>query len=205
MKIGPKYKIARRLGAAVFDKTQTAKFAASVARRNGGKDGKKKPRPKSEFGAQLIEKQKARFTYGVMEKQFRNYVLKAIAQTKLHPDEFLFRSLETRLDNVVYRLGLANSRLLARQMVSHGHILVNGTKVTIPSYTISEKDAITLRDGSQKKKLFEQASEKMKNAPAVNWIKSDAEKKRAEIVGMPKFAPGETQFDIGAILEFYKR
>ncbi len=205
MKIGPKYKIARRLGAAVFDKTQTAKFAASVARRSGGKDGKKKPRPKSEFGTQLIEKQRARFTYGVMEKQFRNYVRRAIAQTKIHPDEALFRALETRLDNVVYRLGLANSRLLARQMVSHGHILINGVKVTIPSYTVSEKDAITIRDGSQKKKLFEQAAEKMKNAPAVNWIKSESEKKRAEIVGMPKFAVGETPFDIGAILEFYKR
>ncbi len=204
MKIGPKYKIARRLGASVFDKTQTPKFAASVARRNGGKDGKK-PRPKSEFGTQLIEKQRARFTYGVMEKQFRNYVRKAIAQTKLHPDEALFRALETRLDNVVYRLGLANSRLLARQMVSHGHILINGVKVTIPSYTVSEKDAITIRDGSQKKRLFEQAAEKMKNAPAVNWIKSESEKKRAEIVGMPKFAVGETPFDIGAILEFYKR
>lgn len=202
MKIGPKYKIARRLGAPIFDKTQTAKFTASSARR--GKDAGR-PRPKSEFGMQLIEKQKARFTYGVMERQFRNYVRAAIAQTKLKADEALYRTLETRLDNVVYRLGLANSRLMARQVVSHGHVLVNGTKITVPSYTVSEKDTITLREGSQKKKLFELATDKLKNAQSISWIKVEPEKKSAEVIGMPKYAPGETLFDISSILEFYKR
>lgn len=202
MKIGPKYKIARRLGASVFDKTQTAKFAASQARR--GKDAGK-PRPKSEFGTQMLEKQKARFTYGIMERQFSNYVKRAIAQKALKADEALLQYLETRLDNVVYRIGLANSRLLARQIVSHGHILVNGVRVTIPSYSVSVKDKLAIRDGSQKKKLFETAAEKMKNATVPNWIKIEPEKKTAEIIGMPKFTAGETLFDVGAILEFYKR
>lgn len=202
MKIGPKYKIARRLGASVFDKTQTAKFATSKARHEKSQD---RPRAKSEFGLQLIEKQRARYTYGVMERQFAKYVKHAIAQKTLKADEMLYQTLETRLDNVVYRMGLANSRLLARQIVSHGHITVNGTRVTIPSYTVTEKDRIAIRDGSLKKKLFEQAGEKLKNAQSVNWIKSEPEKLNAEIIGMPKYAAGQTQFDIGAILEFYKR
>ncbi len=202
MKIGPKYKIARRLGAGVFDKTSTPKFAASMAKR--GKSASK-PKPKSDYGIQMLEKQKARFTYGMTERQFSTYVKTALAQKNAKPDERLYEKLETRLDNVIYRLGLANSRRFARQLVSHGHITVNGVKVTIPSYHVSLNDKLAIRTGSQNKKVFETAGDKLKQATIPNWLKVDVEKKEAGVQGMPKYTPGETIFDISAILEFYKR
>ncbi len=202
MKLGPRYKIARRLGAGVFDKTQGPKFAASQARK--GKAAFK-PKPKSEFAVQMLEKQKARFSYGILERQFRKYVREALSQKNMKAEDKLFATLESRLDNVVYRMGLANSRRLARQIVSHGHMTVNGVKVTIPSYSVSEKDVVAIRPASHGKKLFEKASEKMKEITAPQWMKLDAEKKEATIVGVPKTAPGETIFEISSILEFYQR
>src|SRR3989344_3042719 len=103
MKIGPKFKIARRLGAPIFEKTQTPKYALSLSRKE--KNGKVPQRPKSEFGIQLIEKQKARFSYGLTEKQFRNYVKSSL--NALEPTQKLFTGLEGRLDNVLYRSGFA--------------------------------------------------------------------------------------------------
>src|SRR6185369_9317401 len=107
MKIGPKYKIARRLGAAVFEKTQTQKYAMHLERR-GKKQGFSKP--KSEFGLQLNEKQKARFTYGLGEKQFRNYVKEALSKKGANASETIFQFLELRLDNTLYRLGFSPTR-----------------------------------------------------------------------------------------------
>lgn len=203
MKIGPRYKIARRLGAAVFDKTQTAKFSAREAAR--GKDSKKKPRPKSDYGLQLLEKQKARFTYGVNNRQFSKYVKNALAQKAMKADEKLYEMLETRLDNTVYRLGLAASRAGARQLVSHGHITVNGKKVTIPSYNVSVGEKVSIRGGSQKKKPFENLADKLKSTSTPTWLKFNVEEKEAVVQGMPKYTPTETLFDISAILEFYRR
>ena len=204
MKLGPKYKIARRLGAPIFEKTQTQKFKMRAGAEGAGAKGKR-PKPKSEFATQMLEKQKARYTYGVLERQFRKYVKGALAQKTMKAEDKLFASLETRLDNVVYRMGLANSRKLARQIVSHGHMTVNGTRVTIPSYTVYEKDVIAIRPLSQSRTLFEKASEKMKEASVPQWIKVDPEKKEGTIVGVPKTAPGETIFEIASILEFYQR
>jgi small subunit ribosomal protein S4 len=203
MKIGPKYKIARRLGAGVFDKTSTAKFAASAARKS--KNSSKRPKAKSDFGLQMLEKQKARFSYGMNERQFSRYVKNSITQKKTKPEDKLFELLETRLDNVIYRLGLANSRRFARQIVSHGHIVVNGIKVTIPSYNVSLNDKIAIRGGSQANKVFEKASDKLKAASIPNWLKVDPEKKEASVQGSPRYEPSMTIFDIAAILEFYKR
>src|SRR3954468_519236 len=122
MKLGPKYKIARRLGAPIFEKTQTQKFALSLARKE--KSTKRRPKPKSEFGTQLNEKQKARFTYGISEKQFANYVKQSLNGSE--PVQKLFAKLERRLDNVIYRAGLASTRAQARQIAAHGHSTVNG-------------------------------------------------------------------------------
>lgn len=204
MKIGPRYKIARRLGAAIYDKTQTAKFTARQARKE--KSSKKgRSFPKSEFGIQMLEKQKARFTYGINERQFSKYVKNALEQKKMKADERLYETLESRLDNVIYRMGLANSRAFGRQLVSHGHITVNGKKVTIPSYNVTIKDTVAIRPGSQARKPFENVAEKIKNASIPTWISFNIEKKEAEIHSLPKYAPGQTLFDISAILEFYKR
>jgi small subunit ribosomal protein S4 len=203
MIIGPKYKIARRLNAPVFEKTQTQKFALSAARKT--KKGKGGPRQRTAFGEQMAEKQKARFTYLLTEKAFSNYVRKAM-DSKENTVPALFGLLERRLDNVVYRMGLATTRSGARQMVSHGHIGVNGKKVTIPSYQALQGDKIEVRPNSQKKPLFANASEKMKNITAPTWIKADAEKVQAEILNLPSLThKTDTIFDLNTVIEFYSR
>ena len=144
MKIGPRYKIARRLGSAVFDKTQTQKFALSEAKRTKAVKGRRKQ--VSEYAQQLLEKQKIRYTYGVTEKQFENYVKEAIATKGVSSADALQEYLEVRLDNVVYRIGLAPTRQASRQMVSHGHCLVNGKRVTDQTNKLKIGDKITIRE-----------------------------------------------------------
>ena len=137
MKIGPKYKIARRLGAPIFEKTQTQKYALHLERK-GKKRGFSKM--KTEFGLQLNEKQKARFIYGLSERQFSNYVKEALSKKTANTSQTIFEFLELRLDNVIYRLGFSPTRLGARQMVSHGHISVNGKRVNTPNMRLGLGD-----------------------------------------------------------------
>lgn len=202
MKIGPKYKIARRLGAPIFEKTQTPKYALSLARkeRSGGKGRNK---PKSEFGLGLIEKQKARFTYGLGEKQFRNYVDKALHSEA--PIQALFILLERRLDNVLFRAGLAKTRAQARQAASHGHIMLNGKRVTVPSILLSEKDTVSIRPNSAASPLFSELTEKMKTVSAPAWLKIDPAGKQVVVEGKPVYVPQEHVFDLGVAVEFYNR
>lgn len=201
MKLGPKYKIARRLGAPIFEKTQTAKYAQSLARKE--KSGKVPQRPKSEFGIQLIEKQKARFTYGISEKQFSKYA--KVALTAEAPTQKLFRSLEGRLDNALFRGGFAKTRSQARQMASHGHALVNGRRVTIPSIQLKEGDVISVREGSKTSALFTDISERMKTLAAPAWLEMNPDKSEAKVVGVPTYVPTEHVFDLGVVLEYYSR
>ncbi len=200
---GPKYKIARRLGAPVFEKTQTQKFVLRESNRKLSKSSKK-PKAKSDFGNRLNEKQKARMVYGVNERQFSNYVKKAIA-TKGNSTDLLLRALESRLDNVAFRLGLANTRIFGRQMVSHGHLLVNGTKITIPSYTVSLGDKITIRNGSKAKPIFAKLNERLATTTTPAWIKADLTKHEWEIVGAPKLTQTDVMFDVASVFEFYSR
>jgi small subunit ribosomal protein S4 len=202
MLIGPKYKIARRLGAPVFEKTQTAKFNLSKERKQKGGTGRKKAR--TDYGVAMNEKQKARFSYGLTERQFRKYVKEAI-NTKGNSAELLIRTLESRLDNVVLRLGLATTRRGARQMVSHGHITVNGVRVTIPSYKVSVGDKITIREGSKKSTLFATLDERAKTLKIPAWLKYNIEKKEGTVDGAPKSDPTELLFDVGTVLEFYSK
>lgn len=199
---GPKYKIARRLGAPIFEKTQTQKYAMHLERK-----GKKKgfSKQKSEFGIQMNEKQKARFTYGLSEKQFSNYVKEALAKKSENASQLIFQFLERRLDNVMYRLGFATTRSGARQMVSHGHVTVNGRRVNVPSLRVRLGDKIEIRKGSQTKPLFTSADERLKNVTVPSWISFDAIKKVAEIQGMPVLVAQENMFDLNAVIEFYSR
>lgn len=203
MIIGPKYKIARRLGAPVFEKTQSPKYALSQARRE--KSGKGFPRPKSEFGVQLLEKQKARYTYCLTEKQFSRYAKEALAKKDTTAVPKLFQTLELRADNVVYRSGFASTRLGARQMVSHGHITINGKKITIPSMALSIGDVIGIREGSKNSPLFTAFEERMKEKSAPAWIQVDLHTKTAKIIGVPKYEAHESMFDLNSVLEFYSR
>lgn len=199
----PKYKVARKLGPAVFDKTQTQKFAVRAARRNPV--ARKNSRQKTDYGLQLLEKQRAKVTYGLTEKKMVNYVAAVSKLKNVNTNEKLIETLERRLDNVIYRLGLANSRQFSRQMVSHGHIRVNGSRVTIPSFAVSVGDVISIKEGSQKSKMFEGLDEKVKSFNFPSWLNYDAAKKVFIIQGMPKLAPTEVMFNVAAIFQYYNR
>jgi small subunit ribosomal protein S4 len=203
MRVGPKYKIARRLGDRIFPKTQGTKFTVSgTEKKQHGKKGGR--RGGSEFGLQLIEKQKAKYTYGVSEKQFGNYV-KATRTGKLSPSAGLYQALERRLDNVVFRIGLVHSRAFARQAVSHGHILVNGRRLTIPSYSVRENDVIGIRPGSKDNGIFRELAEKLKDRRAPNWLEVDPLKFTATVKGLPSYKDKEPNLNFESILEFYNR
>lgn len=202
MKIGPKFKIAKRLGAPIFEKTQTQKFALSEAR--GGRMKKRRPGAMSDYKRQLIEKQKMRFSYGISEKQLRRYVDEAVSKSH-QPIALLIARLESRLDNVVYRAGLAKTRQMARQMVSHGHITVNGRKLTIPSHRMRVGDEISVREGSKSAKLFENFTENHESAGVPNWITFDAKKLTGSLTAEPTYEPSETLFDPEQVLEYYSR
>ena len=197
----PRYKTARRLGPNIFDKTQGQKFALREAR----KKLERKSRPKSEFGLQLLEKQKAKVTYGVNERMFAKYVNSILDKAGANSPEKLISILESRLDNVVYRLGLATTRQSARQMISHGHLKVNGTKVTIPSYGVSLNDKITIRESSTKKGIFNNLDERLKTQTWPSWLAFDPIKKECKVQGAPKLTPVEVNFDPAAVLNFYSR
>lgn len=195
---GPKHRLARREGVNVLDKT-----SASLQRRLNippGIHARKGRRRRSEFGQQLREKQKAKAVYGLMEKQFSNLV-KGMQKKKGDTGEMIIQSLESRLDNLVYRLGFAKTRYQARQFVTHGHVLVNGEKVNIPSYKVKPDDAIALSSKIQSNvlvsKLFE---EKPTILPFL-------ERKNGEgrLVRLPKKEDLETPFDIRMIIEYYSR
>jgi small subunit ribosomal protein S4 len=200
---GPKYKIARKLGAPVFEKTQNQKFAAHLERRSKTKKGFSKP--KSEYAFQHNEKQKARMVYGVSESQFSNYVKTAVEKKASRAVAAIFESLELRLDNAVARLGLATTRLAARQMVSHGHITINGKKVTVPSYRLSLGDIIGIRAGSVSKALFASFDERFASITVPSWLSFDPKTKTATVIGMPKSEQSDMLFDLGAVVEFYSR
>ena len=202
MLIKSKYKIARRLGSPVFEKTQTQKFALSLGRR--GEKGKKHPRSFSEFGKQLLEKQKIRYTYLLNERQLRRYVTGVLSKKGVKQDEKLYEILETRLDSTAYRLGFGPTRLAVRQLVTHGHLCINGHRVDIPSHPLKIGDRVSIRVGSQNKKVFIPLEEKLKDYNPPLWLSLDVKKKEGVVKGVPKLESG-SGFDINTVLEFYKR
>ena len=195
---GPKHKLARREGVNLLEKTSN-----SLARRLNvppGVHGKKGKRRPSEYGLQLRQKQMAKVTYGLLEKQFRKIVDLA-SITKGDTEELLLSLLERRLDNVVYRLGLAKSRMMSRQFVGHGHVMVNGKRMTIPSYTVKVGDVITLDDTILKNpdviKVMEEKKETMgfleKKGPA------------GKMVRLPLAEDIQVPFSTRQIIEYYSR
>ncbi len=197
-----KYKIAKRLGAGVFEQTQTQKFALSEARTAASK---KKPRGRggSDYGRQLLEKQRVRYTYGLNERQLSNYAEKAMKEAD--PSTALHRSLEQRADSIVYRAGLAGTRRMARQLVSHGHILVNGRRTTTPSYHLKKGDVITIREGSRKSPLFAGLADQENTRSIPQWLTVDIALLKAEVSGEPAYTTVETGLDYATVFEFYSR
>jgi small subunit ribosomal protein S4 len=202
MKIGPKFKIAKRLGAPIFAKTQTQKFALSDAR--GGRVNKRRPGQMSDYKRQLLEKQKMRFTYGLSEKQLRRYVDEAVEKSH-QPIALLMCRLESRLDNVAFRLGLAKTRQMARQMVAHGHLTVNGRKMTIPSHKVNEGDVISVRNGSRESIVFTTLPETHEAAGIPTWLSFDLKKLEGTVQSAPVYDPTESLFDPEQVLEYYSR
>ena len=199
----PRYKTARRLGAATYEKTLSPKFALRTERKSGGK--REFSRPKTDYGMKMLEKQRVRFSYGISEKQFSGYVRNANESKTSNRSEMLYASLEVRLDNVVFRSGFAPSRQASRQMVSHGHIFVNGKRVTIPSFKVSVGDVLTVAARSAGKKLFEGLDKKLTETRNPAWLALNIEKKEVKVQGAPKADQPELYATLRSILEFYKR
>ena len=175
-------------------------YANKKSKRNPNGQRRKKV---SEYGAQLKEKQKVRFIYGVLEKQFRHYFEKA-SNMKGVTGENMLSLLELRLDNVVYRLGLAKTRRMARQVVGHGHIRVNGNKVDIPSYQVKVGDVITLRQRSQEYEMFKSLREGT-SVLTPKWLTFDAQNLTGTVAALPSREDIDYEVQENMIVEFYSR
>lgn len=158
----------------------------------------------SGYGLQLREKQKVKRIYGILEKQFKRYFLMAEKMVGVTGENFL-RLLERRLDNVVYRLGFATSRNEARQFVLHGHILVNGRKVNIPSYQVDEGDVISVKDSSRKSKRFKEVFEINSEITPPKWLSSDLEKAEGKVLSLPEREDIDYPVEEHLIVEYYSR
>ncbi len=203
---GPKCRNCRREGTKLFLKgAKCFTSKCPVARRPfaPGVHGPSQTRVKlTGFGTQLREKQKAKRLYGLLERQFSNYVLKA-SSTKGNTGEMLQQLLETRLDNVVYRLGLAESRAAARQIVTHGHVLINGAKLDIPSYHVEVDDIVTFDKDITVQ--LEKRSEMIAKATRPAWLDYETKSMTGRVLSKPQSKDMETLFDVTPIIEYYSR
>ena len=161
--------------------------------------GQRRQKPKSEYGLQLQDKQKLRDAYLLRERQFRNYFKSAKNPASI------FNALETRLDSIVYRLGFAATRGLARQLVSHGHIKVNGRVVDIPSCQVRERDIVSIHPSSLKKGIFSELDDRLKKYQAPSWVQLDKQKKEGGVKGQVPLEEVGMEFNIQSVIEFYNR
>ncbi len=203
MLIGPKYKICKRLGSSVFEKCQTQKFQLAEARAPR-RSGRPKRGGAGDFGVQLLEKQKARFTYGLTETQFSRYVHEAMASHGAAAGLLLGR-LESRLDNVIYRAGFVKTRRAARQLVSHGHVQVNGRRLNVPSYKAEIGDTISIRPESRASALFTNRADVMAETKAPAWMSFEEEGFAAKIIAAPSVEETSAPFNAATIIQFYSR
>ena len=195
---GPKTKIARKFGEAIFGEDK------AFEKRNypPGQHGMSKRRgKKSEYAIQLMEKQKAKYTYGILEKQFRNLFKKASAASGV-TGEILLQLCEARLDNVVYRMGVAPSRRAARQIVSHRHITVNGELVNIPSYLLKAGDVIAVRE---KSRSLEVVADALASKSSYEWLQFNDEKKEGTFISAPERIQIPEDIKEQLIVELYSK
>lgn len=197
--IGPKHKLCRREGIPICG---SAKCPVTRNPRPPGQLPKKRQRKISEYGLQLREKQKTKRIYGILERQFRRYVEEA-QKAKGRTGERLFQLLETRLDNLVYRLGFAPTRRAARQLVSHGHILVDNKKNNIPSYQVKPNQLIAIKKESLEIPLVKKTLEATKEEPLPRWIERKASV--GKLVRLPSREEVATDINDQLIIEFYSR
>lgn len=194
---GPSWKQSRRLKFSVLENGK------ELQKRNyaPGQHGQRRAKL-SEYGMQLQEKQKVRFTYGLNEKQFRNLFNKAEKMQGKHGENFLFL-LESRLDNLVYRAGFATTRRQARQLVNHGHVVVDGKKVDIPSYLVKPGQVIALKEGSKNLKIVQEALEQ--TISRLGFVSYDETKAEVTYVRLPERSEILPEIKENLIVEFYSR
>ena len=196
---GPKTKIARKFGEAIFgdDKSFEKRNYPPGQHGNNRRRGKK-----SEYAVQLMEKQKAKYTYGILERQFRNMFKKATRASGI-TGEVLLQLCESRLDNVVYRLGVAPTRSSARQLVSHKHITVNGELVNIPSYQVKPGDVVGVREKSKSLLVIEESLQN--NKSVYEWMSWNSEKKEGTLVNTPERSQIPENINEQYIVELYSK
>ncbi len=195
---GPKWKLSRRLGVSLSGTGKEIEKRPYAPGQHGPTQRKKL----SEYGLQLQEKQKLRFMYGVNERQFRSLFDKAGKMEGVHGENFMIL-LETRLDNLVYRMGLARTRRAARQLVNHGHVLVDGKRLDIPSYSVKPGQEISLRERSQDLAVVKEAIELNNFVP--EYISFDADAKKGTFVRLPERSELSAEVNEALIVEFYSR
>jgi small subunit ribosomal protein S4 len=197
---GPRVRISRRFGIPIFGPTKY------LERRNYGPGvhGPKSRRKHTEYGLGLIEKQKLRYYYGLMERQFRNVYEKALRKRGVTGVTML-QILETRLDNVVFHLGFATTRAAARQMVSHGHIKVNGRKVSIPSYALKVNDVIEVKDNNVSKQLATKNIELSTSRAVPDWLSMNKDAFKGTVMRVPSREEIQPIANEQAVVEFYSR
>jgi len=182
----------------------TPKCAIDKRPKPPGQQTSRRRRRFSDRALQLREKQKARYTYGTLERQFRKTFTQAERQAGITGENLLVL-LERRLDNVVYRLGFADSRAQARQLVRHGHIVLNGRKTNIPSCLVKEGDTIGWREVSQKSEYYKQLLQDIESKTVLNWLSLDRQNLVGQVLSMPTPEEIDAKFDGKAIVEYYSR
>jgi small subunit ribosomal protein S4 len=197
---GPRVRISRRFGVPIFGPTKY------LERRNYGPGvhGPKSRRKHTDYGLGLIEKQKLRYYYGLMERQFRGVYEKALRRRGVTGEQML-QILETRLDNVVYHLGFASTRAASRQMVSHGHVQVNGRKVNVPSYSLKVNDAITVKNTSVSRQLATKGLESSTSRAVPDWVSLNKEEFKGVVMRIPTRDEINPIANEQAVVEFYSR
>ncbi|MHB1305936.1 MAG: 30S ribosomal protein S4 [Limisphaerales bacterium] len=197
---GPRVRISRRFGVPIFGPSKY------LERRpyGPGVHGPKSRRKVSEYAQGLIEKQKLRYYYGLMERQFRGVYEKALRRRGV-TGETMLQILETRLDNVVFQLGFANSRAQSRQMVTHGHIKVNGRKAAIPSYALRVNDVVEVRDHAASRQMAGRSLESAGGRTVPDWVSLNKETFRGVVMRMPSRDDIKPIANDQAVVEFYSR
>jgi len=199
-------RLCRRSGEKLMLKGSRCLTPKCAVERRGKPPGQQSPRRRrvSDRGLQLREKQKARYTYGILERQFRRTFALAERQPGIVGENLLVR-LERRLDNIVYRLGFADSRAQARQLVQHGHIMLNGRKTDIPSCIVKEGDTISWRDASTRTEYYKLLSKTIKAKIVPNWLSLDKENLVGGVVSLPTPDDIDAKFNGKTIVEYYSR
>jgi small subunit ribosomal protein S4 len=204
---GPVCKLCRREGMKLFlkgDRCLSNKCAVERRNKRPGQHGSARQRKPSGYALQLREKQKLRRTYGILEKQFRKHFA-AAARRPGKTSENLLQILEMRLDNLVYRLGFADSRAQARQLVSHGHFMVNGRKVDIPSYIARPNDVIAVRERSKGLEYFQTRKLMLAQKGVPHWLQLDVNALSGRVLALPGRTELELPFDEHLVVELYQR